>query len=89
MKERILTSLIAAIVLTGLQAQTASPVPRLVVGLTIDQLRSDYIEAFSALYGEKGLGGCIAMRNTILSIWTALRRWHLFIPELHLIIMVS
>ena len=54
MKERILTSLIAAIVLTGLQAQTASPVPRLVVGLTIDQLRSDYIEAFSALYGEKG-----------------------------------
>ena len=54
MKERILTSLITVIVLTGLQAQTASPVPRLVVGLTIDQLRSDYIEAFSALYGEKG-----------------------------------
>lgn len=51
MKERILTSLITAIVLTGLQAQTVSPVPRLVVGLTIDQLRSDYIEAFSALYG--------------------------------------
>ena len=24
------------------------------VGLTIDQLRTDYIEAFSALYGERG-----------------------------------
>lgn len=50
MKERILTSLIAAFVITSLQAQTTPAVPRLVVGLTIDQLRSDYIEAFSALY---------------------------------------
>lgn len=55
MKERILTSfLLTAVVITGLQAQAASPVPKLVVGLTIDQLRSDYIEAFSALYGERG-----------------------------------
>lgn len=55
MKERILTSLITVIVLTGLQAQTVAPAaPKLVVGLTIDQLRSDYIEAFSALYGERG-----------------------------------
>ncbi len=28
--------------------------PRLVVNITIDQLRSDYLEAFSPLYGEKG-----------------------------------
>lgn len=54
MKERLLTSLIAAFVITSLQAQTAPGAPRLVVGLTIDQLRSDYIEAFSALYGERG-----------------------------------
>ena len=40
MKERILTSLIAAFVLAGLQAQT-STTPRLVVGLTIDQFRAD------------------------------------------------
>ena len=53
MKERILTSLIAAFVLAGLQAQT-STTPRLVVGLTIDQFRADYMEAFSALYGERG-----------------------------------
>ncbi|WP_300728431.1 alkaline phosphatase family protein [uncultured Bacteroides sp.] len=54
MKERLLTSLITAFVVTTLQAQVASPVPKLVVGLTIDQLRTDYIEAFSGLYGEKG-----------------------------------
>ena len=54
MKERILTSLLTVFVITGLQAQTGPAVPRLVVGLTIDQLRADYIEAFSALYGERG-----------------------------------
>lgn len=54
MKERILTSLLTVFAITGLQAQTMPPAPRLVVGLTIDQLRADYIEAFSALYGERG-----------------------------------
>lgn len=54
MKERILTSLLTVIALTGLQAQNTPAVPKLVVGLTIDQLRTDYIEAFSALYGERG-----------------------------------
>ena len=54
MKERILSSLITVIVCTGLQAQNVPAVPRLVVGITIDQLRSDYIEAFTALYGERG-----------------------------------
>ncbi len=54
MKGRILTSLLTVIALTGLQAQNVPAVPRLVVGLTIDQLRTDYIEAFSALYGERG-----------------------------------
>lgn len=54
MKERILTSLLTVFVISGIQAQAPSPVPRLVVGLTIDQLRADYIEAFSALYGERG-----------------------------------
>lgn len=54
MKGRILTSLLTVIALTSLQAQNVPAVPRLVVGLTIDQLRADYIEAFSALYGERG-----------------------------------
>lgn len=50
----LLTSLITVLTFTGLQAQTVPSVPKLVVGLTIDQLRTDYIEAFSSLYGEKG-----------------------------------
>lgn len=53
MKGRILTSLLTVIAL-GLQAQNTPAVPKLVVGLTIDQLRTDYMEAFSALYGERG-----------------------------------
>ncbi len=54
-KERmILTSLLAVLILTNMQAQQITNSPKLVVGVTIDQLRSDYLEAFSALYGEKG-----------------------------------
>ncbi|MDR3119077.1 MAG: alkaline phosphatase family protein [Mediterranea sp.] len=54
MKSRLLTSVLTALTLTGIHAQSSSPAPKLVVGLTIDQLRTDYMEAFSALYGEKG-----------------------------------
>ena len=36
-------------------AQSGRQVPKLVVLLTVDQLRSDYLEAFSPLYGEDGL----------------------------------
>ena len=54
MKERILTSLLTAFIVSGLQAQNAPAVPRLVIGLTVDQLRMDYIEAFFSLYGERG-----------------------------------
>lgn len=54
MKGRLLTSLITMLTFTGLQAQTLPASPKLVVGLTIDQLRTDYLEAFSALYGERG-----------------------------------
>ena len=54
MKGRILTSLLAAFVMSGLQAQSGLGAPRLVIGLTIDQLRADYVYAFSQLYGERG-----------------------------------
>lgn len=50
----ILTSLITLLTLTGMQAQPSASTPKLVVGLTIDQLRTDYIEAFADLYGDKG-----------------------------------
>lgn len=54
MKGRILTSLLAVFAMASMQAQEAPAIPRLVVGLTIDQLRMDYIEAFSAMYGDRG-----------------------------------
>ena len=56
MKEqnRILTSLIAFLAVTGLNAQQIAPVPKLVVSVMIDQLRSDYLEAFSPLYLNDG-----------------------------------
>lgn len=54
MKKQILTTFIATIAMTtGTMAQTIS-VPRLVVGITIDQLRSDYLNAFMPLYGDGG-----------------------------------
>ena len=39
----------------GAEAQTTTIVPRLVVNVVIDQLRSDYLQAFIPLYGEDGL----------------------------------
>ncbi|MDR0894201.1 MAG: alkaline phosphatase family protein [Prevotellaceae bacterium] len=53
MRKGLITSILA-LTFTGLQAQSPITTPRLVVTLTIDQLRSDYMEAFSSLYGEKG-----------------------------------
>ena len=53
MKKQILTTFFASIAVAGSMAQTTS-VPRLVVGITIDQLRSDYLNAFMPLYGEGG-----------------------------------
>ncbi len=50
----LITSILTLLTLTGIHAQSSSGTPKLVVGLTIDQLRTDYIEAFSSLYGEKG-----------------------------------
>lgn len=53
MKRGLVTSILA-LTFSGLQAQSQPTAPRLVVTLTIDQLRTDYLEAFSALYGEHG-----------------------------------
>ena len=51
---RVLSSLVAIAIVMGVQAQTAPEVPALVVNIVIDQLRTDYLEAFSPLYGENG-----------------------------------
>lgn len=52
--------MLAALAGTEMQAQTLQSAPRLVVNITIDQLRTDYIEHFSPLYGEEVLPQTIA-----------------------------
>lgn len=53
MKKGLITSILA-LTFSSIQAQPLPASPKLVVALTIDQLRTDYMEAFSSLYGEKG-----------------------------------
>ena len=50
---RYIAIIIAALTATEMQAFQLAP--RLVVNITIDQLRTDYIEAFSPLYCQGGL----------------------------------
>lgn len=50
---RYFTAILLAMTASG-YGQTLQPAPKLVVNITIDQLRTDYIEAFSPLYGQNG-----------------------------------
>lgn len=49
----LLTSLIIVLTFTGLQTQSLPAASKLVVGLTISQLRMGYLEALSSLYSGK------------------------------------
>ena len=49
---KILSSLIAILAVTNLEAQQHTP--KLVVCITVDQLRGDYIEYFYNTFGERG-----------------------------------
>lgn len=55
---RILTSLVVVLATTApIQAQTSSlahETPKLVIGITIDQLRGDYLELFKQYFSERG-----------------------------------
>lgn len=52
---KCLSALIAATLTTTIsQAQTLQSAPRLVVNITIDELRTDYIEYYSPLYSPNG-----------------------------------
>ena len=53
MKKGLITSILM-LTFGSVQAQPLPVLPRLVVMLTIDQLRTDYVEDFAPLYGEKG-----------------------------------
>ena len=48
-------TLLAVLATTGrIKAQIIQSAPKLMVNITIDQLRTDYLEAFSPLYGDEG-----------------------------------
>ena len=52
---RVLSSLVAIFSITTLYAQSPTgEVPKLVVAITIDQLRGDYLEMFKHTFGQKG-----------------------------------
>lgn len=54
MKKQFLTTLLTYIAIVSAVAQERPSVPRLVVGITIDKLRSDYLQAFAPLYTDEG-----------------------------------
>ena len=52
---RIITSLVAVLTVTSIQSQTTlRETPKLVIGITIDQLRADYLELFQHTFSERG-----------------------------------
>lgn len=51
---RLLTSLFAMMAMVGMEAQPSAELPRLVVNILVDQLRTDYMEAFAPLYADGG-----------------------------------
>lgn len=53
--KRIITSLVAVLTISSVQAQTTvRETPKLVIGITIDQLRGDYLELFQHTFTERG-----------------------------------
>jgi hypothetical protein len=65
---RIITSLVAVLTITSVQAQSSlQETPKLVIGITIDQLRGDYLELFQNTFTERGfkrlLNGGLVYQN--------------------------
>ncbi len=52
--QKLLASFLSLLSVTGLLAQAQTEPPKLVVGITIDQLRSDYLQYCLKSFGEKG-----------------------------------
>lgn len=59
-RHRFLTSLVALLAVMEMNGQVAPQVPRLVVNVVIDQLRSDCMQAFMPLYGPGGFARLMA-----------------------------
>lgn len=52
--KKVLTSLILVLTAARLQAQAPADMPKLVVGITVDQLRTDYLKMMQHAFSEKG-----------------------------------
>lgn len=69
--KKVLTSLIVMLTAARLQAQTPADVPKLVVGITIDQLRTDYLQMMQQAFTDKGfkrlMNGGIMYENVAFS----------------------
>ncbi|MDO4715257.1 MAG: alkaline phosphatase family protein [Bacteroidales bacterium] len=61
-QKHLLTSLIVLMALSQMEvhSQSQKAMPRLVVSILVDQLRTDYLEAFMPLYGEEGFKRLLA-----------------------------
>ena len=53
-RQRTLTLIVTLVSILNIEAQVIQQAPRLVVNITVDQLRADYMEAFSPLYTLDG-----------------------------------
>ncbi len=51
---KVLASILLSLAVVPVGVKAQSQAPRLVVGITVDQLRSDYLYALQHLFGEKG-----------------------------------
>lgn len=65
--KRLATSVLVSLATLGAAAQTDPARPRLVVGIVVDQLRTDYIEYLQSYFGERGfktlLNDAVYMRD--------------------------
>ena len=52
--KRFATSVLVGLATLGAGAQQSPARPRLVVGIVVDQLRTDYIEYLQSYFGERG-----------------------------------
>ena len=55
MNNLYIKAIILAVIASGsIKAQVIKPTPKLVVNIVVDQLRTDYMEAFSSMFGDNG-----------------------------------
>ncbi|MDE6836280.1 MAG: alkaline phosphatase family protein, partial [Muribaculaceae bacterium] len=52
--KKLVTTVLCGLVTLNVLAQTAPGRPKLVVGIVVDQLRTDYIEFLRDYFGESG-----------------------------------